>query len=62
VIKHTWVRIRKFKNEDFILDVNLELKQDLFWWSEFLGIYNGGSVLNLQEWTEPDENMAFDAC
>jgi hypothetical protein len=38
------------------------LKQDLFWWSEFLGIYNGGSVLNLQEWTEPDENMAFDAC
>jgi hypothetical protein len=38
------------------------LKQDLFWWSEFLGIYNGTSVLNLQEWTEPDENMAFDAC
>ena len=52
----------KFKNEDFILDVNLELKQDLFWWSEFLRIYNGASVLNLQEWTEPDEYMAFDAC
>jgi hypothetical protein len=38
------------------------LKQDIFWWSEFLGIYNGVSVLNLQEWTEPDEYMAFDAC
>jgi len=29
--------LREFKNEDCILDVNLELKQDLFWWSEFLG-------------------------
>ncbi|CAC5386532.1 unnamed protein product [Mytilus coruscus] len=40
----------------FPKDVSVELKHDLLWWSEFLEIYN------LQEWTEPDEYMASDAC
>ncbi|CAC5390966.1 unnamed protein product [Mytilus coruscus] len=54
--------LREFKNEDCILDVSLELKHHLLWWSEFLEIYDGVSLLNLQEWTEPDEYMASDAC
>ncbi|CAG2194905.1 RP-S9e [Mytilus edulis] len=54
--------LREFKNEDCILEVSVELKHDLLWWSEFLEIYNGVSLLNLQEWTEPDEYMASDAC
>ncbi|CAC5366108.1 unnamed protein product [Mytilus coruscus] len=54
--------LREFKNEDCVLEVSLELKHDLLWWSEFLEIYNGVSLLNLQEWTEPDEYMASDAC
>ncbi|CAG2231714.1 unnamed protein product [Mytilus edulis] len=45
-----------------IREVSVELKHDLLWWSEFLEIYNGVSLLNLQEWTEPDEYMASDAC
>ncbi|CAG2216422.1 unnamed protein product [Mytilus edulis] len=54
--------LREFKNEDCILEVSVELKHDLLWWSEFLEIYNGVSLLNLQEWTQPDEYMASDAC
>ncbi|CAC5422083.1 unnamed protein product [Mytilus coruscus] len=54
--------LREFKNEDCVLEVSLELKHDLLWWSEFLEIYNGVSLLNLQEWTEPDKYMASDAC
>ncbi|CAC5384008.1 unnamed protein product [Mytilus coruscus] len=35
---------------------------DLVSLGKFLEIYNGVSLLNLQEWTEPDEYMASDAC
>ncbi|CAC5387140.1 unnamed protein product [Mytilus coruscus] len=59
---HRMSFFREFKNEDCVLEVSLELKHDLLWWSEFLEIYNGVSLLNLQEWTEPDEYMASDAC
>ena len=54
--------LREFDNENCILDVSAELKKDLYWWSEFLQIYNGISILSLQEWTEPDQYMASDAC
>lgn len=44
------------------LDIPQELKKDLYWWSKFLRVYNGISILTLEEWTEPDEYFASDAC
>lgn len=54
--------LRDFKGENCSLEIPEELKKDLSWWSEFLLVYNGVSMLNLQEWTEPDAFMASDAC
>ena len=54
--------LREFTDDHCFLEISEELRKDLFWWSEFLQIYNGISILSLEEWTEPDEFMASDAC
>ena len=40
----------------------MEFKKDIFWWSEFLLIFDGISILSLEEWTEPDQFFSCDAC
>lgn len=54
--------LREFKEGVSSLVVPFELKKDLSWWSKFLDVYNGISILNIEEWTEPDEFLASDAC
>ena len=54
--------LREFSDKKALLEVSSEFKKDLLWWSKFLHVYNGISILNLQDWTEPDEFFASDAC
>ena len=54
--------LREFEDENCILEISMEFKKDLLWWSEFLYIYNGVSIISQQEWTEPDQYLASDAC
>ncbi|XP_021354869.1 uncharacterized protein LOC110451275 [Mizuhopecten yessoensis] len=42
--------------------VPLEVKKDLLWWKEFLLVYNGVSMMSLEEWSVPDDEFASDAC
>ncbi|VDI15088.1 Hypothetical predicted protein [Mytilus galloprovincialis] len=54
--------LREFVSDDQCLELSEEFKKDIFWWSEFLLIFNGISILSLEEWTEPDQFFSCDAC
>ena len=54
--------LREFDSDEQVLDLTDEFKKDIYWWSEFLLIFNGISILNLEEWTEPDQFFSCDAC
>ncbi|CAC5389407.1 unnamed protein product [Mytilus coruscus] len=54
--------LREFVSDDQCLELSEEFKRDIFWWSEFLLIFNGISILSLEVWTEPDQFFSCDAC
>ena len=35
--------------------------RDLFWWDKFLGVYNGVSMISLEEWSDPDIVLSSDS-
>lgn len=39
-----------------------DLLKDVAWWEKFLPIYNGISMMSVEEWSEPDSIFASDAC
>jgi hypothetical protein len=39
-----------------------EFRKDVDWWVQFLPLYNGVSMMAIEEWSEPDEVFACDAC
>jgi hypothetical protein len=47
------------KQETVIPD---SVRKDIFWWYEFLPLYNGVSMMALEEWSEPDSVFSSDAC
>ncbi|XP_033730957.1 uncharacterized protein LOC117320473 [Pecten maximus] len=44
------------------LIVPLAVRKDLLWWKEFLSLYNGVSMMSLEEWSAPDGEFSSDAC
>ncbi|CAC5412969.1 DNASE1 [Mytilus coruscus] len=54
--------LREFVSDDQCLELSEEFKRDIFWWSEFLLIFNGISILSLEVWTEPYQFFSCDAC
>lgn len=38
-----------------------ETKKDLKWWSIFLPLYNGVSMMDMENWSKPDEILACDS-
>ncbi len=42
--------------------LDLEVQKDFRWWAEFLPLYNGVSMLPMEDWSEPDAVLATDAC
>lgn len=45
----------KFELPDYI-------KGDLEWWNTYLPLYNGVSMMLVDNWSEPDELLATDSC
>ena len=37
-------------------------QKDLEWWFHFLPKFNGISIMDLEEWSKPDESLASDSC
>ena len=38
------------------------VKKDLLWWNNFLPVYNGISMMQVEEWSKPDELFSCDSC
>ncbi|CAC5369963.1 unnamed protein product [Mytilus coruscus] len=38
------------------------VKKDIIWWKKFLPLYNGVSIMLIEEWSKPDEIFSSDAC
>ena len=43
-------------------NLNPEFKLDVRWWSRFISVYNGVSMMLLEEWSAPDDILSTDAC
>jgi len=39
-----------------------EFRQDIVWWYKYVGVFNGVSMMHLEDWTRPDEFLECDAC
>ena len=55
-----WLRI--IQNSDKNEIISVEIKKDLQWWYIFLPRFNGVAMMDLDEWSEPDQLAACDAC
>jgi hypothetical protein len=47
---------------NMIFDIPQEFKKDILWWSTFLPLYNGVSLISLGSWSEPDAIFSSDSC
>ncbi|MEW8547203.1 MAG: reverse transcriptase domain-containing protein, partial [Candidatus Thiodiazotropha sp.] len=54
--------LRRIQNKSNAQPIPLEAKKDLEWWSHFLPIYNGISMMDVEDWSSPDEVLSCDAC
>ncbi len=45
-----------------VFKIPQDVKLDIKWWIEFLPRYNGVSMMAVEEWSEPDQVVASDAC
>jgi hypothetical protein len=39
-----------------------DVKKDLLWWPKFLPGYKGVSIMSLENWSSPDEDLSSDTC
>lgn len=54
--------LRQIQNSHSALPIPSYIKKDLTWWKNFLPLYNGVSMMDLTEWSEPDSIISCDAC
>lgn len=54
--------LRSFKDENKVVFIPKYVRKDLQWWNIFLPLYNGVSMMFLEDWSKPDEFVACDAC
>ena len=55
-----WLR-SVYNNSGWIV-VPKEVPKDLLWWQNFLPLYNGVSMMAIEEWSDPDVEASSDAC
>lgn len=56
------LNVLRTMTDDGPIDLDARFKQDVRWWARFAPLYNGVSLMPLNEWCEPDEVVACDAC
>lgn len=55
--------LRSIHHSPFIQhDIPDMVKKDLIWWQKFLPVYNGVSMMQTEEWSEPDSVFSSDSC
>ena len=45
-----------------LISIPSEVKKDIDWWYWFLPLYNGISIMAVEEWSKPDSEVSSDAC
>ena len=56
-----WLKVL-YKQEQKQYIVPNYVKKDVLWWYKFMPLYNGVSMMLLEEWSDPDEIFSSDAC
>ena len=54
--------LRKIHSTEGPQIIPLEPKKDLLWWHNFLPLYNGVSMMFLQDWSDTDQFLSCDSC
>ena len=54
--------LRSFTSRKQRLPVTMEMRNDIFWWLQFLDLYNGVSVIPELYWREDTLSFSTDAC
>lgn len=54
--------LRSVKSNHHFVRLTQEFRKDLFWWQEFVNVYNGVSLIPRITWSSPDAIFATDSC
>ena len=54
--------LRKIHSSEGPQIIPLETKKDLLWWHNFLPLYNGVPMMDLQDWSNADQFLSCDSC
>ena len=54
--------LRSIPEKQSAQPVSSHITKDLMWWKRFLKVFNGISMMLLEDWSSPDEVFACDAC
>ena len=54
--------LRSIPEKQSAQPVPSHITKDLMWWKRFLKVFNGISMMLLEDWSSPDEVFACDAC
>ena len=52
--------LRTLPEDQKVKRIHVEVQKDLYWWREFLPLYNGVSMMAVEEWSSPDKILATD--
>ena len=53
--------LRQIQDTGSLLPIPFSIKKDLIWWKKFLPVYNGISMMDFNDWSEPDSVISCDA-
>ena len=54
--------LRSVKFNHHHINLNSEFRKDIQWWCRFLRVYNGVSMITVNNWSSPGEVFTTDAC
>ena len=57
----TWLKAL-YKSESGQHMIPNYVRKDILWWHKYLSLYNGVSMMILEEWSNPDEVFSSDSC
>ncbi|CAC5369965.1 unnamed protein product [Mytilus coruscus] len=54
--------LREVYDKKGYISIPSQINKDIVWWQKFLPLYNGISMMSLEEWSKPDEIFSSDSC
>lgn len=54
--------LREVYDRKGYISIPSNINKDIVWWQKFVPLYNGISMMSLEEWSKPDEIFSSDSC